>query len=124
MSTVANGASAFVCATIFPEGSMIHPTPPHAPLGSARFDDTLNAPDRTAATTPTDSHLAVVAAAVARGERMICTPRAAYAAYVSSAHSSVQMLRPKEHAPAWYSGKSESPRSNQRASQLPASSGR
>src|SRR4051812_39643396 len=124
MSTVAKGTSGVVRATIFPDGSMIHPTPPHAPVGSTRLDDTLNAPDRTAATTPIESHLAVVAAAVARGEKMICTPRAAYAAYVSSAQSSVQMLRPNEHAPAWYSEKSESPRSNQRASQLPASSGR
>jgi hypothetical protein len=77
MSTIANGAAALVCATIVPDGSMIHPTPPHAPLGSTRFDDTLNAPERIAATTPTDSYLDVVAAAVARGERITCTPRAA-----------------------------------------------
>jgi hypothetical protein len=31
----------------FPDGSMIHPTPPHAPVGSTRLDDRLNAPDRT-----------------------------------------------------------------------------
>src|SRR5436853_122100 len=49
---------------------MIHPTPPQAPVGSTRLEERLNAPERTAATTPADSHLAVVAAAVARGEGM------------------------------------------------------
>ena len=44
---------------------MIHPPPPHAPVASTRLDDTLYAPDRTAATTPTDSHLALVVAPVA-----------------------------------------------------------
>lgn len=69
MSTVANSASAVVRARMFPYGSMIHPTPPHAPVGSTRWDDRLNAPERTAATMPTDSHFVVVAAAsrVARG---------------------------------------------------------
>jgi hypothetical protein len=57
---------------MFPYGLMIHPTPPHAPVGSTRLDDRLNAPERTAATTPTDSHLAVVAAEVARGDSMTC----------------------------------------------------
>ena len=57
--------------------AMTHPTPPHAPVGSTRLDERLNAPERTAATTPTANHLAVVAAAVARGDRMTCTPRAA-----------------------------------------------
>ena len=60
MSTVANGASGVVRARMFPCGLMIHPTPPQAPVGSTRLDDRLKAPERTAATTPTDSHLAVV----------------------------------------------------------------
>ena len=37
-------------------GSMIQPLPPHAPLASTRLDDRLNAPERTAATTPAASH--------------------------------------------------------------------
>ena len=57
--------------------AMTHPTPPHAPVGSTRLDDRQKAPERTAATTPADSHFVVVAAAVARGDRMIGTPRAA-----------------------------------------------
>ncbi len=70
MSIVANGASGVVLARMWPSGPTIHPTPPYSPVGSTRLDDTLKAPERTAATTPTDSHLAVVAAAVARGDRM------------------------------------------------------
>ena len=77
MSMVANGASGDVVARISPSGLMIQPTPPQAPVGSTRLDDRLKAPERTAATTPTASHLAVVAAAVARGDRMSWTPRAA-----------------------------------------------
>jgi hypothetical protein len=77
MFTVANGASADVVARMSPFGLMIQPTPPHAPVGSTRLDDKLNAPDRTAATTPTANHFSVVAAAVARGDRITWTPRAA-----------------------------------------------
>jgi hypothetical protein len=68
MSTVENGSPGPVVARILPSGLMIQPTPPHAPVGSTRLEDTLKAPDRAAATTPADSHLAVVDAAVARGD--------------------------------------------------------
>src|SRR3954447_11715719 len=100
MSTVAKGTSGVVRATIFPDGSMIHPTPPHEPVGSTRLDDTLNAPERTAATTPAASHFGVVDAAVARGDMITWACPDAYVGYVSSAHNSVQMLRPNDRAPA------------------------
>ena len=80
MSTVTHGASGLVRASTSPSGPMIHPAPPQAPVGSTRLDERLNAPDRTAATTPAANHLAIVVAAVARGDRITCTPRAAYAA--------------------------------------------
>jgi hypothetical protein len=67
MSNVTNGVFEDVRASTSPEGLMIHPTPPPAPLESTLLDDRLNAPERTAATTPTDNHFAVVVAAVARG---------------------------------------------------------
>ena len=47
MLTVANGASGVVRARMFPYGSMIHPTPPYAPVGSTRLDDRPNAPELT-----------------------------------------------------------------------------
>ena len=60
MSIVAKGASGDVLARISPSGLMIQPTPPQAPVGSTRLDETLKAPERAAATTPTANHLAVV----------------------------------------------------------------
>jgi hypothetical protein len=53
-----------------PSGLMIHPVPPHIPVGSTRLDDTQNAPDRTADTTPADIHFRVVVHDVARGARI------------------------------------------------------
>src|SRR3954468_21488782 len=124
MSTVAKGSSGVVRASTSPSGLMIHPTPPQEPDAFTRLLDMLNAPERTAATTPMAIHFVVVAAADARGDMMTCTSRAAYVAYVSSTQSSVQMLRPKESAPARNAGKAGSPRSNQHRSQLPGSFGR
>jgi hypothetical protein len=56
---------------------MIQPPPPHAPLGSTRFEERLKAPERIAATTPRASHVSVVSSAVARGESRRSAPSAA-----------------------------------------------
>ena len=77
MSRVANGSAAEVTARTSPAGSMIQPLPPHAPVVSTRLEDRLNAPERTAATTPAASHFAAVANAVARGDSSSSTPSAA-----------------------------------------------
>src|SRR5258705_57369 len=76
MSIATNGTSDEVVARISPSGLMIQPVPPQAPVGSTRLDERLKAPDRTAATTPTASHLAVVADAVARDIPVTAATRA------------------------------------------------
>ncbi|CAN5592004.1 hypothetical protein BH09GEM1_BH09GEM1_34470 [soil metagenome] len=77
MRHVTNGDSGVVLAMMCPSGLMIQPPPPHLPDGSTRLDDALNAPERTAATTPAENHLASVLRDVARGASMTWTPRAA-----------------------------------------------
>ena len=51
--------------------------PPQLPLGSTRLEERLNAPERIAETTPTDSHRIVVARSVARGASTSCASSAA-----------------------------------------------
>src|SRR5437879_8725285 len=57
-----NGSCSPVNASTSPSGPTTQPCPPYAPLPSARFDESPNAPASTAATRPPAIHISSVAA--------------------------------------------------------------